>query len=234
MMVALTLLAALLPTALLMAYFIKKDRFPEPTHLLVKTFLCGLLITVPIIILEFALSGVITPLSGSWWEPFLNAFLVAGFSEELFKFLVLHLYCARKRDFDEPMDAVVYSVVASLGFACLENVLYVMNGGMLAAALRAVTAVPAHASLGVLMGYYYAKQRFGPAGRARLWSKALWVPVLVHGLYDVSPMILSSGLFEAEARPALVLALLVASLCLMGWLFRWARAITLSLRSQQF
>ena len=173
-MVVLTLLAALLPAALLMAYFIKKDRFPEPTHLLVKTFLFGLLITVPIVVLEFALSGVIIPLSASWWAPFLNAFLVAGFSEELFKFLVLHLYCARKRDFDEPMDAVVYSVVVSLGFACLENVLYVMQGGMLAAALRAVTAVPVHASLGALMGYYYAKQRFGPLGYARLWSKALW------------------------------------------------------------
>ena len=232
-MVVLTLLAALLPAALLMAYFIKKDRFPEPTHLLVKTFLFGLLITVPIVVLEFALSGVIIPLSASWWAPFLNAFLVAGFSEELFKFLVLHLYCARKRDFDEPMDAVVYSVVVSLGFACLENVLYVMQGGMLAAALRAVTAVPVHASLGALMGYYYAKQRFGPLGYARLWSKALWVPVLVHGLYDLSPMLLASGLFEAEEHPVLVLALVVASLFLMVWLFRRARAITLSLRSQQ-
>ena len=234
MMVALTLLAALLPAALLMAYFIKKDRFPEPTHLLVKTFLCGLLITVPIVGVELVLSGMITPLSGSWCAPFLNAFLVAGFSEELFKFLVLHLYCARKRDFDEPMDAVVYSVVVSLGFACLENVLYVMHGGILAAALRAVTAVPVHASLGALMGYYYAKQRFGPPGRARLWSKALWVPVLIHGLYDVSPMMLTSGLFDAEEHPVLVLALVVASLFLMGWLFSRARAIALSLRSEQF
>ena len=234
MMVALTFLAALLPALLLLTYFVKKDRFPEPTHLLVKTFLFGLLITVPIVVLELALIGVITPLSGSWWAPFLNAFLVAGFIEELFKFLVLHLYCARKSDFDEPMDAVVYSVVVSLGFACLENVLYVMSGGMLVAALRAVTAVPVHASLGALMGYYYAKQRFGSPGRARLWSKALWVPVLVHGLYDLFPFILSSGLFEAEARPLLVLALVVASLFLMGWLFMRARTIALELRSQQF
>ena len=134
MTVFVTLSAALLPGLFLLRYFIKKDRFPEPTHLLVKTFLLGLLITVPIVVLELFLMGAISGLEGTWLMPVLTAFLVAGFSEEFFKLAVLHRYCAPKPDFDEPMDAVVYGVVASLGFACLENVLYVMQGGVTVAA----------------------------------------------------------------------------------------------------
>jgi len=177
-----TLAAALLPALLLMRYFVKKDRFPEPTHLLVKTFLLGLLITIPIVAVELVIMLVVSPLRESLLWPLLMAFVVAGFTEEFFKLLVLHRYCATRTEFDEPMDAVVYAVVASLGFACVENVLYVAQGGIGVAVVRALTAVPAHAALGALMGYYYARQRFGRPGKARFWSRALWLPVLLHGL----------------------------------------------------
>ena len=234
----LTLLAALLPGLLLMRYFIKKDRFPEPTHLLVKTALLGLLITVPVVVLEVFLMGAISGLQGTWLIPVLTAFLVAGFSEELFKLLVLHRYCARKPDFDEPMDAVVYGVVASLGFACIENVLYVMQGGVAVAAIRAVTAVPAHASLGALMGYYYARQHFDLAGgkrlaRARFWSKALWVPVLAHGLYDLFPMMFSHKALSGGISVAWALGLGIPFLLVLFWLVRRARAIALEFRAEQ-
>lgn len=235
----LTLLAALLPGLLLMRYFIKKDRFPEPTHLLVKTALLGLLITAPVIVLELFLTVAISGLQNTWLMPVLTAFLVAGFSEELFKLLVLHRYCGRKPDFDEPMDAVVYGVVASLGFACMENVLYVMQGGVYVAGIRALTAVPAHASLGALMGYYYAQQHFGLAGRARLgrarfWSKALWVPVLAHGLYDLFPMMFAYKASSGGVSMTWALALLIPFLLVLFWLVRRARAIALEFRAGQF
>lgn len=234
MTVFVTLSAALLPGLLLMRYFIKQDRFPEPTHLLVKTFLLGLLITVPVVVLELFLMGAISGLEDTWLMPVLTAFLVAGFSEEFFKLVVLHRYCARKPDFDEPMDAVVYGVVASLGFACLENVLYVMQGGVTVAAMRAVTAMPAHASLGALMGYYYARQHFGPAGRARFWSKALWVPVFAHGLYNLFPMAAAHETPSEEASTVWALAIWVPFLLVIFWLFRRARAIALEMRAGQF
>ena len=234
MTVFVTLSAALLPGLFLLRYFIKKDRFPEPTHLLVKTFLLGLLITVPIVVLELFLMGAISGLEGTWLMPVLTAFLVAGFSEEFFKLAVLHRYCAPKPDFDEPMDAVVYGVVASLGFACLENVLYVMQGGVTVAAMRAVTAMPAHASLGALMGYYYARQRFGPAGRARFWSKALWVPVLFHGLYNVFPMVAAQQGQSGELPTAWAVGMWVPFVLVFLWMLRRARAIALELRAGQF
>jgi len=233
MMVLLTLLAALVPAGVVMWYFITKDRFPEPTHLLAKTFLWGVLITVPIILMELPLQFIVAVLPLDWLAPFLTAFLVAGFTEELFKLLILHCYCARKPDFDEPMDAVVYGVVVSLGFACLENVLYVTGGGMTVAAARAVTAIPAHASFGALMGYYYSLQHFGRAGRARFFSNVLWIPVFFHGLYDLVPMLLHSEVVAVEEQPLLASILLICFVVLMGWLFLGARRIVLELRAGQ-
>ncbi len=235
MTIAFTLLAALLPSALLLMYFIKQDRFPEPTHLLVKTFLFGVFSVVPVLILEFVLIvTTVIPAGDTVLKPILSAFLVAGFSEELFKFLILHLYCARKRDFDEPMDAVVYGVVASLGFACLENVGYVMGGGLWVAVVRAITAVPAHAAMGALMGYFYAQQHFGEARRVRFMSKALGVPILVHGLYDFFPMCISGGPVDPNKDVALTIGLMTLWVAFALWLCWSGLAISSEMRRKQF
>ena len=61
------------------------------------------------------------------------------------------------KEFDELMDGIVYGAVASLGFATLENIMYCIDGGLSVVAIRALTAVPAHASFGAIMGYYFRK-----------------------------------------------------------------------------
>ena len=78
---------------------------------------------------------------------FVNAFFGASIPEESFKYLVLTRYAMRRSSFDEPMDGLVYGVAASLGFATFENILYVSGGGLGVAVLRALTAVPLHATL---------------------------------------------------------------------------------------
>jgi RsiW-degrading membrane proteinase PrsW (M82 family) len=88
------------------------------------------------------------------------AFLSAAVPEEFFKWLIVVLYCARHKEFDEPMDGLVYGAVASLGFATFENVVYVWvsevstQAGLQVALARGLTAVPMHASLGAIMGYF--------------------------------------------------------------------------------
>ena len=94
------------------------------------------------------------------WKP------VKPIPEETFKYLVLTRYSARHRAFDEPMDGIVYGAVASLGFAALENLLYVGSGDLGTAVARAATAVPGHAFTGAIMGYYVGQARFGPLGSA--------------------------------------------------------------------
>jgi RsiW-degrading membrane proteinase PrsW (M82 family) len=94
-------------------------------------------------------------------------FFGAAIPEKLFKFAVLFFYCRRLTDFDEPMDGIVYGVTASLGFATLENVLYVLNGGIGHAIMRAFTAVSGHALFGAVMGSYFGLSHLTP-GRRRL------------------------------------------------------------------
>jgi RsiW-degrading membrane proteinase PrsW (M82 family) len=189
----LTLPAAVLPSLLLIWYFFSRDVFPEPRAVLLKTFALGCLVVIPVLVVAVPLLFlVVQPLSAV--NPVAGAIaaavLTAAVPEEFFKFLVVWGYCSRQPEFDEPMDGIVYGVVASLGFATLENVVYVAGGGGEAALARAFTAVACHAFLGALMGYYVGQARFRPEARARLLATGLGLPMLLHALYDAPLMVL--------------------------------------------
>ena len=91
---------------------------------------------------------------------------MAGLVEEYLKLTVVRLTAYRAPAFDEVMDGVVYTVVAGMGFACLENVLYVMGGSLATALVRAFTAVPLHAVASGLMGYSLGRARFAASPAA--------------------------------------------------------------------
>jgi RsiW-degrading membrane proteinase PrsW (M82 family) len=109
---------------------------------------------------------------------------VAAFSEELFKYLALYVVIWKSPEFNEKFDGIVYATYVSLGFAAVENLLYVMDGGMSTGLLRAITAVPAHAIFGITMGYYFGLARFYEKQARQLKIKALAFPILLHGIYD--------------------------------------------------
>ncbi|MHC4329963.1 MAG: PrsW family intramembrane metalloprotease [Planctomycetota bacterium] len=168
MTIVLTILSAVIPSLLLLRYFYKRDLNPEPRGVLIKTFLLGILIVVPVIIVAWPLWLLNSRLDHPMLAGLYTALLCAAVPEEFFKFLVITRYSARNPAFDEPMDGVVYGATASLGFATLENILYVVRGGWMVAAARALTAVPCHACLGAILGYYVGQGRFNaelcPAG----------------------------------------------------------------------
>ena len=155
----LNLVAALLPAFCLLIYFIKKDAYPEPMSRLLQTFLLGCLTIAPFYFLSDQLIGLIGPIDDplSWAARL--AFLLAAIPEELLKWTVVWFFCARLNDFDEPMDGYVYGATASLGFAALENILYVSQGGMELAIARAITTVPAHACFGAIIRKTASLQR---------------------------------------------------------------------------
>jgi RsiW-degrading membrane proteinase PrsW (M82 family) len=181
----LTVVCTLLPTLLLLRYFYARDLNPEPRRVLLVTFVLGALVAIPVALLETAVWRAVEEYFEAAWSLGLSvAFLVAAFPEEYFKFLVLYFYCAKHEEFEEPMDGMVYGAVVSLGFATFENILFVLHGGLTVALGRALTAVPAHAFWGALMGYYLGMARFRPRAAPSLYVKALAVPILLHGLYD--------------------------------------------------
>ncbi len=124
------------------------------------------------------------PGSGYLLQLGYNAFLVAGFTEELFKFLALYLLIWKNPNFNEKFDGIVYAVFISLGFAAIENIMYVSSGGAGVALTRAVTAVPAHALFGITMGYFFGIAHMDPARRNAYLARAFAVPFVLHGAYD--------------------------------------------------
>jgi len=115
--------------------------------------------------------------------------VVAGTTEELFKFLALYMLVWKSPSFNEKFDGIVYAVFVSLGFAGVENVLYVIDGGMQTALTRALTAVPAHAIFGITMGYYLGIARIYEEMKGRYLGMALLVPIVLHGIYDFILMV---------------------------------------------
>jgi len=178
------LLASLAPVFIILLYIYFRDKYEkEPLGLLVKALLLGIVIVIPVIFVERLLLSMMPP-SGRVAEAAYHAFVVAGFTEELFKFLALYWLVWKSPSFNEKFDGIVYAVFVSLGFAGLENVIYVLDGGIQTAVIRAITAVPAHAIFGVTMGYYLGIAHMYSELKGKYLGRALLVPIVLHGIYD--------------------------------------------------
>lgn len=212
---------AVAPSLALLWYFHRSDRFREPRKVIWITFALGVGTCVPVLAVGHYIEGILPTTQSPYARAFFEAFILAAAIEELFKFLVLTIYSANTRAFDEPMDGVVYGVVASLGFATLENILYVSGGGLSTAIMRAFTAVPHHAFDGALMGSFVGLALAWHRRRVWLYMAGYGVAVLFHGLYDY-PLMVTSHLAPAGLGPGTVLLgavlpLAVAGLLLLQW-----------------
>ena len=178
------LIVSLAPVVIIASYIYYRDKYEkEPIRLLALALVAGGLTVIPILFLEQFLSsfvGLFYGLRAAAWK----AFVVAAFSEELFKYIALYLLIWKSPEFNEKFDGIVYATYVSLGFAAVENVLYVLDGGLTTGVMRAITAVPAHAIFGITMGFYFGLAKFYEKERRILKIKALAFPILLHGIYD--------------------------------------------------
>ena len=154
---------------------IYSDRFREPTDLVIKTFVAGIIMCFP----AAELNNLIIPSYEYAYR--------AGLTEEILKFLVLYFYIMPKSAFNEPMDAIVYGVVISLGFATFENISYVYLGGFETdsfslAIMRAISAIPMHATCGIIMGYFFGLYAF--TNSINFLIKSLIFPIAIHATYN--------------------------------------------------
>jgi RsiW-degrading membrane proteinase PrsW (M82 family) len=180
----LTLLAlAIAPGIAIALYVYFRDKYEkEPLSLLLKTFAAGVLVVVPTALTEQFLFGTFS-MDDSIAAAAVRNFLFIGLTEEFWKFAGLYIVAFIRPDFNEPFDGIMYAVMVSMGFATAENILYVMNGGLHVAVARMFTAVPAHASFAVLMGYFVGLAKFRHR-HAPFLGLGLALAVLFHGGYD--------------------------------------------------
>ncbi len=183
---------ALLPAIMLMVFVYRHDKAePEPVGMIGKVFVRGALSAFLAMLLEVGFGTVFAALldTDSLVYSILAVFVGIAGVEEFVKRRVLMKHVWNNPEFNFRFDGIVYGVSSALGFAALENILYVLDAGMGTALIRAVTAVPAHAAFGVLMGYYIgqakAYENVGDmASRSRYLACSLIVPSIAHGIYD--------------------------------------------------
>jgi RsiW-degrading membrane proteinase PrsW (M82 family) len=177
---------AIAPGIVICLFIYFKDKYNrEPLGLMLLSFFMGMLAIIPAIIIQLALTKPVNQLMGEGvLYTAVFAFLIVGLSEEASKFLVIRYVPYRRRAFDDPFDGIIYSVMAGMGFATLENIGYVLEHGLGTGIMRMFLSVPAHGTFAVLMGYHIGLARFDAANKRKHMILAIFWPVLFHGTYD--------------------------------------------------
>ncbi len=179
------LLFALAPAIIIMIYVYFRDRYEkEPIKLIMKGILLGAIIIFPVGLIENYLIEF-GKLYGKILKAAWDGYIVAGATEEAFKYLMVFILIWRNSNFNEKFDGIVYAVSVALGFATVENLFYVFSqNSMQVGLLRAFTAVPGHTIFGIVMGFYLGLARFDQPNRTKWLLKAFLIPWLLHGTYD--------------------------------------------------
>lgn len=195
MQLFLVLLSALAPVAVALWYIFKKDSAqPEPPKWLAKAFWYGVLSAL----LSFVFSTPLGAIFGleldaevypSIFDAFADAFLLAAIPEELAKLIMLWLLLRKNPHFDEKFDGIVYAVCIGMGFAGIENVMYLAGGieddTWIGIGIgRALFSIPGHFLFAVLMGYYYSLYYWDIDRSRKSKAMILVAPILAHGLFD--------------------------------------------------
>ena len=183
-----TLLLTFLPGLLILFYFVYSDRFKEPKKIILITFILGMVVGYPAGYLNHYVTRFFS--NGNIINDALVGGAFAGaIVEEILKFLILYFYIFKQKEFNEPMDAIVYGVIVSLGFAINENYDYVYRVADTMGVLpwdmalgRSYSAIPTHAVCGVIMGFYFGQNFFIEKGKS--FSLALIIPIIIHGSYN--------------------------------------------------
>ena len=181
-------LLAVIPALIIIFYVNINDKYDkEPKHLLVFSFLMGAIISILFASVLYLLTQSLVPFQviekQSVWQLFIKAFFMVGFIEEFSKYIIVRYYAQPKREFNEQFDGIIYAVMVSMGFATTENVMYVFEGGLQTALLRMFTAVPAHATFAVIMGYFLGKAKFSQK-KTYYNLVGLLSAIFFHGAYD--------------------------------------------------
>ncbi|MEO7987924.1 MAG: PrsW family glutamic-type intramembrane protease [Chryseolinea sp.] len=176
---------ALAPGAAIALYIYLKDKHErEPLGLLMISFLYGVSSIAVTLMLSYPINAFFLTREDDVVEQFANAFFKVALVEEFSKFVFIRFILFNNKNFNEPFDGIVYAVMVSMGFATLENIIYVFEYGYTTGFLRMFTAVPAHATFAVLMGFFLGKAKFSHRNQLYLSLAALITPTIFHGAYD--------------------------------------------------
>ena len=180
------LFIALAPVIVILIYIYIKDKYEkEPLSFLFENFILGAIVSIVVTLVLGYFIQRLFPITNkeSIIQQFIKAFFIVGFVEEFSKYIIVRYHAQKNAEFNEPFDGIVYALVVSMGFAALENIIYVYQYGFTTGLTRAFTAIPAHATFGILMGYFMGKAKFSK-NNVKYNLLGLLVATVFHGAYD--------------------------------------------------
>jgi RsiW-degrading membrane proteinase PrsW (M82 family) len=177
---------AVAPGFFILWYIYNKDKYErEPKGLIVWTFFIGVGMAVPAALVELLLErGTGIPMTGNLLGAFFGSFIIVAPVEEVAKYLSVRVKAYNSPSFNEVMDGIVYCVAGALGFATIENIIYVFEYGAATGIFRAVFSVPMHALCGGVLGYYLGMRKMHGEEKRHFVAAGILITTLFHGAYD--------------------------------------------------
>lgn len=184
---------AILPVIFFIVWIYFKDKYDkEPPLKLLQYFILGILVSILAIFLElyFSRLNIFSGIAGSLY----TAFFVAAFTEEGLKSIILIPVLLKDKNFNEKLDGIIYSIFLALGFATIENIIYLTRERLdlyfELGITRALISIPSHVMFAITMGYYISKYKFAKENKkSKYLIYAIIIPILFHGVFDFILMI---------------------------------------------
>ena len=182
-----------LPSFIWLLFYLRKDSHPESNRMILKIFFYGMIAAIPAILLEMGIIGEVSKLNLSpIFLSILNIFIGVALVEEFLKYLVVRGKVLRNSEFDEPIDVLLYMIIAALGFATSENILILFSLGptflfseaMSVTAFRFLGATFLHALSSGVLGFFLALSFFDLKNRGKFLLLGIALATLLHGIYN--------------------------------------------------
>ncbi|MBI3631811.1 MAG: PrsW family intramembrane metalloprotease [Candidatus Staskawiczbacteria bacterium] len=237
----------ILPALVWLFYYLSKDLHPEPRTMILKVFLWGALITIPVFFVQLEFSKILDVVLSNLGLPNLDYllklslpnlgplplvmvliywFLVIAFTEEFFKYLVVRWKVFSNQNLDEPVDIMIYMIIAALGFAALENILYlfspidslsldqVLSNALILSFVRFIGATFLHTLASGAIGYFLVIEVYEIEKRGWFLFSGLFLATILHGLYNFSVMT-----FKGTLQIAVPVTILAGLAIFVLWAF---------------
>jgi len=185
-------LLALLPGIVWLIYFLKKDISPEPKRNILRVFLAGILISPPVLLFEMWLLKDLQAVQfDNLLYLILKLILVVALIEEMFKYLAVRFFILKTSHIDEPIDIPIYMIIASLGFATIENIFLFCNQSSLIVAnpliltfTRFIGATLLHALCSGIIGFFLALSFYKLKLRRLLIVLGFSLAIFIHAIFN--------------------------------------------------
>jgi RsiW-degrading membrane proteinase PrsW (M82 family) len=185
---------ALLPSFLWLSFYLREDKRPEPKSMVLKVFFFGMCFAILALFLEEFLVDLLNKVNfNPQISDFIKIFLIVAFVEEFVKFLVVREIVFESKELEEPIDCMIYMIIAGLGFAATENLFLlfplkdeVVGRLFQVSLLRFLSATFLHALSSAIIGFFIGLSFFRKKERLKLISFGILLATLLHGFYNFS------------------------------------------------